>query len=62
MMGSTSNINQNGIRVCANDAHFISLGNGRLSTGVTLFDIPIGCVNVNLQTKIVNVNICIYNF
>lgn len=45
MMGSTSK-NQNGIRVCASDAHFISLGNGRLSTGVTLFDIPIGSCDV----------------
>lgn len=45
MMGST-NKNQNGIRVCANDAHFISLGNGRLSTGVTLFDIPVGNITI----------------
>lgn len=45
MMGS----NKNGIRVCANDAHFISLGNGRLSTGVTLFDIPIGDDKVILR-------------
>ncbi|CRK88060.1 CLUMA_CG001845, isoform A [Clunio marinus] len=45
MMGST-NKNPNGIRVCANDAHFISLGNGRLSTGVTLFDIPIGNITI----------------
>lgn len=58
MMGSTSK-NQNGIRVCASDAHFISLGNGRLSTGVTLFDIPIGSCRSRFTTiTAVTNNIC----
>lgn len=60
MMGSTSK-NQSGIRVCANDAHFISLGNGRLSTGVTLFDIPIGSDNaVRFSNR--KVNVCAFKF
>lgn len=33
---------ENKIRLSSNDAHFISLGNGRLSTAVTLYSIPIG--------------------
>lgn len=31
-----------GIRLQSNSAHLISLGNSRLSTEVTLFDLPIG--------------------
>lgn len=63
MMGSTNN-NQNGIRVCANDAHFISLGNGRLSTGVTLFNIPIGLSQSHSKDnrKVTKSNICICYF
>lgn len=41
-MGSTSNKNQNGICIKSNTAHLISLGNSRLSTEVTLFEIPLG--------------------
>lgn len=35
-----------GIRLQSNSAHFISLGNSRLSTEVTLFDLPIGKLDV----------------
>ncbi|KAL7018135.1 hypothetical protein ACKWTF_010649 [Chironomus riparius] len=38
-MGSASNKNQNGICIKSNTAHLISLGNSRLSTEVTLFEI-----------------------
>lgn len=59
-MGSTSNNHTNGgIRVCADEPHFISLGNGRLSTGVTLFEIPTGMVTITLLMS--SANICTIN-
>ncbi|XP_070499060.1 pleckstrin homology-like domain family B member 3 [Chironomus tepperi] len=45
-MGSTSNKNQNGICIKSNTAHLISLGNSRLSTEVTLFEIPLGNLTI----------------
>lgn len=51
-MGSV-NKNQNGIRIQSKTAHFICLGNSRLSTEVTLFEVPIGEA-VDLKKTIVN--------
>lgn len=53
-MGSTSNnqCNSGGIRISGEEPHFISLGNGRLSTGVTIFEIPTGLATIPLQESI----------
>lgn len=54
-------VGQGGIRLAANDPHFVSLGGRRFSTAVTIHHIPIGEYHYLVTLYLFNIIIFVFN-